>query len=160
MRDAVTGLVPLAGLMAAACASPQESPEQQQIAGERAFAAFCRATLAARDPAADARAAARAGDRRLLTWQEGSIALFHVAPGVDACQPLGAVNVAPRGVPELPLGHAQQGCVRTDRDMRLLPCYEANQLYGAAFNREMLRITPDAMRTSCKSRDPRPPAAK
>ena len=163
MRRRAFRKVVLTVLALTGCARPDENAEapdparenarQEKIAAARdnAFAASCAATLAPRDPAADARTAAGVGDRRLLTWEEGSVALVHVAPGVDDCEPIGTRNVAPLGLPDLPLGHAPQGCVLTESDTRLFPCYSANRAYGEAFNREMLRIAPESRQASCKS---------
>jgi hypothetical protein len=115
----------------------------------RALGDSCTATLNARDPAADARTAFRAGDTRFLAWETDGYAPRLRAPGFEHCVPV-ARNVSPRGLPRLPLGYALLTDVVHRKQVLMSGCYGANREYGAAFNAEMLRLAPAAMRTSCR----------
>lgn len=123
--------------------------ELSEAQAQVAFAKSCKKILSSRNPVSDARAAFKAGDHRLLSWTTGGYSPELTAPSLEySCYPW-VENTAPRGLPKLPLGFSNGGCTTSDADIRLHACYESNWTYAEAFNREMLRVAPDARSISC-----------
>jgi TonB family protein len=125
-------------------------PDRQTLENEqvRAFAMSCAETLNARDPLADAKAAIRAGDSRLLSGWQGGWTDVH-APDVPDCDPI-FEHTSPRGLPKLPLGYGRKTDYFGPTDELWEPCWSANRIYAGAFNRQMLRLDPAALENSCR----------
>jgi hypothetical protein len=123
-----------------------KTPEEQRAEENVAFGRSCASILSARDPKADARTAVAAGDRRLLAFAWGGT--DYMAPGIGCSAPYATFQSY--GMPELPLNHASNSDDVIDQyEAAMAPCYHANRVYGAAFNLEMARLAPEAVRKSC-----------
>jgi hypothetical protein len=128
-----------------ACTS--KTPEKQESERVDALARSCVGILSARDPKADARTAYAAGDRRLLVFGVGSVTLEYMAPGIGCRAP--EMLFKPYGLPDLPLNRMPSSDVLDVYEIGMQPCFDANHVYGAAFNLEMVRLAPEAIRRSC-----------